>query len=222
MSKPTLRQLEARLIALRADASYYADRVRGNSDLTPDGQVNQHAGWGKQRRWSEQYSEIEAQMHAALESAKTTAATKRAAMTDLVGDDTARNLAETRHARRTPYFRHMFSKGAGPTAEMIAGARDEDVPLILESVNDHAATLDDTQAAAFREAAEHALTVRDEDYGRAAKTAAMSDSARHIVEAQLETTLEAISDPNAKPPRESGLAVQSVDVCGEDVGDLAA
>lgn len=220
MTRKTLRQLEANLIALRADAAVYADRVKGDSGLTPEGQTRQMAGWGKQRRWDDQLATLEAQMHAALEAARTRAAAKRDEMAGITGTTEQRTLAELRHARRAGVLEAAISKGPAAVAQLIADARAEDVPLIVESVQDRAATSEKVAATGMLEGIEHGLRTRSPEYAAAAKTAGMVDSAQHIVTAQLEATRQAITDPHAKPPAEHGLAAMSVDVAGTDVGDL--
>lgn len=220
MTRKTLRQLEANLIALRADAAVYADRVKGDSGLTPEGQARQMSGWGQQRKWGDQLATLETQMTAALEAARTRAATERAKLAGLTGTTEERTLAELRHARRAGVLEAAIKTGPSAVADLIAQALPEDVPLIVESVSDRATVSDDSAATGLREAVEHGLRTRSPEYAAAAKTAGMVDSAQHIVTAQLEATRQAITDPHAKPPAEHGLAAMSVDVAGTDVGDL--
>lgn len=220
MTRKNLRQLEANLIALRADAAVYAARVKADDGLTPEGQARQMQGWGKQRGWDDQLATLETQMTAALEAGRNRAATERAKLASLTGSTEERTLAELRHARRAGVLEAAIGKGPAAVAQLIAQALPEDVPLIVESVNDRATISNKVAADGLLEGIEHGLKTRSPEYAAAAKTAAMADSAQHIVTAQLEATRQALTDPNAKAPGEHGLAAMSVDVTGEDVGDL--
>lgn len=198
----------------------YAENVKADTGLTPEGQACQMDGWGKQRKWADQLATLETQMAAALESARTRAATERAKLASLAGTTEQRTLAELRHARRASVLEAAIKTGPSAVANLIAQALPEDVPLIVESVNDRAHVSADAAATGLREAVEHGLRTRSPEYAAAAKTADMTATARHIVDAQLEATREALTNPHAKPPAEHGLAAMSVDVAGEYVGDL--
>lgn len=221
MPKKTLRELENDLIALRADAADYANHVRGDTGLTAEGAARQMAGWSQQRRWDEQLAAIETQMTAALESARTRAAAERAKMTGLAGTAEERTLAELRQARRAGVLDAAIETGPAAVANMLAQALPEDVALLAETVSDRAATsTSPTTATGLREAVEDGLRTRSAEYAAAAQTAGMVDSVRHVVDAQLEATREALTNPYAKPPSQHSYAAMSVDVGGPDFGDL--
>lgn len=219
----TLRELEAQLIAIRADAHAYAAQVRADQDLTPEGQAARLAGWGQQRGWSDALAKVEAAMYNALDDAPAKAAELRADMTALPTDTASRTAAELRHQRRSMVVEAAIKKGGGTVAELIANALPEDVPLIVETVSDHASIAEsDTVRGGLTEGLEMGLGQRSPVYSNARQTAAMTATARHIVDAQLDAAREAISNPNAQVPGEHSYAAMSVDVAGTDVGDLAA
>lgn len=216
-----LRDLEAQLIALRADAHNSATTTRGDRDLTAEGKAARHAAWGAERKWGEQVDSIETSMLAALADAQVKAAELRADMTALPEDTAARTHAELRHQRRAAVVEHAIKHGGGPVAELIANALPEDVPLITETVHDHALIADsDVARDGLTNGVELGLSRRSEAYANAAKTAQMAQSAAHVVEAQVAAARAAVTNVDAPVPSEHSPAALSVDVAGTSVGDL--
>lgn len=219
MSK-TLRELEAELADLRATVGPVAAEVRSDPDLTPEGQAKRMQGWAKERRWNERLEATEAAMLAALDTAQGKADALRQTMTALPDDPQERNIAEMRHQRRDRVLQHKVDAGPHAVLEMITNARPEDVPLLAESIADHASIADRLTSDALTQALDHGLRARSDEYAAAADVAGLVPSMRRVVDQQIEWTRQAISDPTAKAPSEHSEARISVTAAGDGFANL--
>lgn len=222
MTKMTVTDYEAELTRLEADIRATAHMVTTDGDLTPEGRVNRHRNWGRERRWTEQFDQIADGLTKALEGAQARADEARATMTTLPTGDAA--LAqELRMNRRMKRIEAALNAGGtGPLLDLIASADDAELPFVLEHINDHHESVGGDQGKAGAQIVETALQARDPGYAAAARVAGAAGNAQAIARARLDYMERLLDDPATPPPGEFDYAAMSITGVVPAVADLAA
>lgn len=222
MTKKTITTLEADMTKLEADIRATAHMVTIDGDLTPEGRVNRHRNWGRERRWNEQFDQIATGITSALEGAQAKANKARATMTTLPTGDAA--LAqELRMGRRMKRIEAALNAGGtGQLMALIASADDAELPFLLEHINDHHESVGGDQGKAGAQIVEQSLMDRSPDYAAAAQIAGAAGNALSIARAKLDYMRGLLDDPATPPPGEWDYSGMSITGVVPEVGELTA
>ena len=220
--RKTITDYEAELTKLEAAIRQTAHMVTTDGDLTPEGRVNRHRNWGRERKWNEQFDTIATGITSALEGAQAKADAARATMTTLPTGDAA-YAQELRMGRRMKRIEAALNAGGtGPLLSLIASADDAELPFLLEHINDHYESVGGDQGRAGAQIVEQALMDRNPDYAAAAKTAGAAGNAQAIARARLDYMGRLLDDPATPPPGEFDYSAMSITGVVPEVGDLTA
>ncbi|MCD2262446.1 hypothetical protein K3888_06990 [Dietzia aurantiaca] len=222
MTKKTITTLEADMTRLEADIRATAHMVTTDGDLTPEGRVNRHRNWGKDRKWNEQFDQIATGITSALEGAQAKADAARATMTTLPTGDAALAQEMRMNRRMKRIEAALNAGGTGPLLDLIATADDAELPFLLEHINDHHEAIGGDRANAGAQIVETALRDRNPDYAAAAKTAGAAGAALSIAREKLSYMRGLLDDPHTPPPGEWSHAAMSITGVVPAVADLAA
>lgn len=223
MTKRTITTLEADMTRLEADIRATAHMVTIDGDLTPEGRVNRHRAWGKDRRWGEQFDQIATGLTSALEGAQAKADAARATMTTLPTGDAALAAEMRFQRRRARVDAALNAGGTGPLLDLIATADDAELPVLLEYASDHHAAQGGDAGKAGAEIVDQALRQRSPEYDQAVKVAGQAANAATVARERLEYVAKLLADPATPVPGEHSLAAMSVSgIGGPEVANLAA
>lgn len=222
MSKKTITAYEAELTQLEAAIRQTATMVTGDPDLTAEGKKRRHAGWGKERKWGEQFDQIATGITSALEGAQAKANKARATMTTLPTGDAALAQEMRMNRRMKRVEAALNAGGTGPLMALIASADDAELPFLLEHINDHHESVGGDQGKAGAQIVETSLQTRNPSYAEAAKTAGAAGNALTIARAKIDYMRGLLDDPATPAPGEWSHAAMSITGVVPEVSDLTA
>ena len=223
MTKKTITDLEAELTQLEAAIRATAHMVTTDGDLTPEGRVNRHRNWGRERGWHDQFDTIATGLTGALEGAQAKANKARATMTTMPTADGALQAVESRFQRRRARVDAAIeSGGMGAVTQLILDADDSEVPVLVEYMADSYELKGGDMAKAGPQIIDEALRQRSDEYAQAAKTAGAAGNALSIARAKLDYMRGLLDDPATPPPGEWSHAAMSITGVVPAVADLTA
>ena len=222
MTRKTITEYEADLAKLESDIRSTAHMVTTDGDLTPEGRVNRHRNWGKERKWNEQFDQIATGLTTALESAQERANKARATMTTLPTGDAALAQEMRLNRRMKRIESALNSGGTSALTKLIADADDAELPFLLEHIADHHESIGGDLGSAGAQIVEEALRQRSTEYDQAAKVAGAAGNALTITREKLDYLGRLLDDPATPAPQEWDVAGMSITGVVPDVSDLAA
>lgn len=212
-------QLDDAIAALRSMASV----VSTDRDLTAEGKANAYSARVSLDGSAERGLAAADAMRATLRKTKDAAAAKRAELTSHPEDVNAALLAELRLTRRQKRIdAALAADGLGAVQSLLAQSSDADLPGLVERISDHYESVGGNLAKAGAEIVEQSLRARSPEYSAAAQLATQAATAEQVVNEKVAHLQRLAEDHTTPAPSEHSLAVKSVNIVSDSLGDLDA
>lgn len=200
--------------AVRSAARAQATLDRESGDLTSEGLRKAHAGWTRERQWSEKIDAAQARATKVVEGRRAKVDQLREKVTAPPADVNARMLSELIFSRRRSVVESILAKpGMDGLADYITSASPDELPTLVSHLRDVAAAghpFADTLTATVNEA----VDALNPEIATAAESLTAAEQAAEHVRIQADDARAVLADVTHSTPTHvqtwtSGTALES-------------